>query len=93
MTSTPRTIGLTIDIGSVRPNPKRLSFAIFNKHATATLYMKEGSQVSADNGIPIYPRGNVSISFLEDGETVREQWSLISDTVGTPVVIFQGVKK
>lgn len=92
MTSTPRTIGLTVNIGTIRTDPKRLSFAVFNKHATAIVYIKEGKEVSATNGIPVYPTGNISLNYLEDGETVREEWSMISDTADTPIVVFEGSK-
>jgi len=54
------------------------------------VYMKEGSQVSPASGIPIYPTGNVSLSLIEDGDTVKEAWSFISDTVLTGIVIFEG---
>jgi len=54
--------------------------------------MKEGGRVSAASGIPIYPTGNISINLIEDGSTVTENWSLISDTPDTPIVIFEGSK-
>lgn len=92
MTSTPRSIGITTVISAVRVNPNRISLAIFNKHATAIVYMKEGGRVSAASGIPIYPTGNISINLIEDGSTVTENWSLISDTPDTPIVIFEGSK-
>ena len=90
MTSTPRTIGTTVDIGTIKSDPNRISFMVFNKHASAIVYMKEGSEVSADNGIPIYPKGNVGLVLIEDGKSVQEQWSFISDTATTPIVIFEG---
>ena len=92
MTSTPRTIGTTIDIATIRTNPKRSSFAAFNLHATAIVYIKEGKEVAVANGIPIYPQGSVSLNYLEDGDTVREEWSMISDTATTPIRIFEGTK-
>jgi len=92
MTSTLHSIGLTVDIATIQVDEKRLSFAIFNKHATAILYLKEGREVSATNGIPVYPNGNLSLNFVEDGQSVRESWSMISDTAATPVVIFEGSK-
>lgn len=90
MTSWAKTIGTTVDIRTIQADPTRKSFAVFNKHATAILYMKEGGEVSTENGIPIYPTGNVSLSLEEDGKTVQEAWSLISDTALTGVVIFEG---
>lgn len=92
MTSTPRTIGITPSIAAIKANPNRISLAIFNKHATAIIYMKEGGRVSAASGIPVYPTGNVSLNEREDGKTVQEAWSLISDTADTPIVIFEGSK-
>lgn len=49
--------------------------------------------MSADNGIPVYPTGSVSLSYIEDGEAVREAWSMISDTGTTPIVVFEGSKQ
>ena len=90
MTSTAHTIGTTVDIATIKADPNRTSLTIFNKHATATLYMKEGREVSVGNGIPIYSKGNVSLTYQHDGQTVRESWSLISDAVSTGVIIFEG---
>lgn len=90
MASYSKVIGVTEDIRTVKVDPNRKSLAIFNTHATATIYMKEGSSVGLLNGIPVYPKGNVSINTLEDGETVKESWSLISDTASTRVIIFEG---
>ncbi|GAH11893.1 unnamed protein product [marine sediment metagenome] len=92
MTSTLHVIGITIDVGTIKADPKRMSFAVFNKHGTAVLYIKEGKEVSVANGIPVYPNGNVSLNFIEDGETVREEWSMVSDTVVTSIVVFEGSK-
>lgn len=91
MASFPKTIGTTLDIKTIAVDPHRKSFAVFNKHATAVVYMKEGGEVSADNGIPIYPKGNASLNVLEDGDSVKEAWTFISDTADTPIVIFEGV--
>lgn len=90
MTSWAKTIGTTLSIGILQADPTRKSFAVFNKHATASLYMKEGREVSVDNGIPIYPKGNVSLNLLEDGESVQEAWSFVSDTADTGMVVFEG---
>lgn len=79
-----------MDIGTIQADPNRKSFAVFNKHATAILYMKEGRSVSTSNGIPIYPKGNVSLNTLEDGKTIQETWSFVSDTADTEIVIFEG---
>jgi len=90
MASYSRIIGLTEDIQTIKVDENRKSLAIFNTHATATVYMKEGSSVGLLNGIPIYPNGNISLNLLEDGKTVHETWSLISDTISTRVIIFEG---
>jgi len=92
LTSWAKTIGTSVDIRTLQADPNRSSFAVFNKHATATVYIKEGSEVSVDNGIPVYAKGNLSLSFEEDGATVEEAWSMISDTITTPIVIFEGSK-
>ncbi len=52
--------------------------------------MKEGGQVSEASGIPIYPTGSRSVSLEEDGKSVKEPWSFISDTANTDIVIFEG---
>lgn len=93
MTSYAKTIGTTVDIKTIQADPKRVSFTVFNKHATAILYIKEGGMVAPANGIPIYAGGNAGLSLREDGDTVREPWSMISDTVDTPIVVFEGGKK
>jgi len=52
--------------------------------------MKEGGEVSAENGIPVYPTGNISLNTLEDGDSVKEAWSFIASGADTPIVIFEG---
>lgn len=90
MTSFGKEIGTSVDIRTVQVDESRKSLAVFNKHATAIVYMKEGNTVDTTNGIPIYPKGNTSLNFLEDGASVKEAWSFISDTADTPIVIFEG---
>ena len=90
MASYSRIIDTTEDIQTIKVDENRKSLAIFNLHATAIVYMKEGSSVGLLNGIPIYPTGNVSLSTMVDGNTVHEAWSLISDTPATRVIIFEG---
>lgn len=92
MTSTPHTIGTTSTIVA-NISPKRTSLSIFNTHATAIVYIKEGRGASSTNGIPIYPKGNVSITELEDSLQVKEQYSAISDTASTVIVVFEGFKE
>lgn len=90
MASFPRTIGTTVDIRTIAVDKNRKSLSIFNLHATAVVYMKEGGEVSSSNGIPIYSKGNISLTLTEDGKSVQEAWSFISDTANTPIVIFEG---
>ena len=90
MASYPVIIGTTSVKSVVKVDPNRKSLAVFNTHATAIVYMKEGASVGLLNGIPIYPQGNVSLNLLEDGESVRENWSFISDTITTRIIIFEG---
>lgn len=90
MASYSRIIGTTEDIQTIKVDENRKSLAIFNTHGTAVVYMKEGSSVGLLNGLPIYPNGNLSLNLLEDGKTVHEAWSLISDTPATRVIIFEG---
>lgn len=89
MASHPISIGTTREI-VLRADSKRKSFAIFNTHATQVLYIKEGSEVSADNGIPIYAQGNLSMNELEDGDSVKEQWAIIASGASTTGVVFEG---
>ena len=90
MASSGAIIGLTVNIKTIAVDPARLSLSVFNKHLTAIVYMKEGNDVDAVNGIPIYPKGNIGLTFRDDGASVREAWSFISDTADTPIVIFTG---
>lgn len=89
MASHPISIG-TDRVIVLRADPKRKSFAIFNTHATQILYIKEGSEVSSSNGIPIYAQGNLSMNTLEDGESVTEQWAIIANGAATTGVVFEG---
>lgn len=90
MASYSRIIGTTEDIQTVKVDENRKSLAFFNTHVTAIVYIKEGSSVGELNGIPIYPQGNISLNLIEDGKSVTEAWSLISDTITTRVIIFEG---
>lgn len=90
MTSWAKTLGTAVDIRTLQADPHRGSLSVFNKHLTAIVYMKEGGSVSTSNGIPVYPGGNVGLNLRDDGETVQEPWSMISDTANTPIVIFEG---
>lgn len=90
MASYSRIIGTTEDIQTIKVDRNRKSLAIFNTHTTAIVFMKEGSSVGILNGIPIYPQGNVSLNLLEDGKSVQDSWSLISNTITTRVIIFEG---
>lgn len=90
MASYSRIIGMTEDIQTIKVDENRKSLAVFNTHTTAIVYMKEGGSVGLLNGIPIYPQGNISLNLREDGKSVQEPWSLISDTITTRVIIFEG---
>lgn len=89
MTSTAFTVGTTRVI-IIRADSKRKSFAVFNTHATNTVYIKEGSEVSTSNGLPVYSNGNLSMNELEDGESVKNQWVAISDGAGSSLRVFEG---
>lgn len=90
MTSTPRTIGTTMTIRAIQADGLRKSLTFFNTHATAIVYAKEGGSVGLLNGIPIYPQGSLGVSLEDDGKSVTEPWSLISDTADTRVIVFEG---
>jgi len=68
----------------------RKSLTIFNTHATAILFFKEGGEVSTSNGIPIYPGGYAGLTFREDGEYVQERFVIVSDTATTPCIVVEG---
>lgn len=68
----------------------RTSLTIFNTHATAILYFKEGGEVSSTNGIPIKAGQSGGITFIDDGEYVWERFVIISDTANTGVVVVEG---
>ena len=68
----------------------RRSITVFNTHATATLYIKEGGSVTSSNGIPVYAGGYISITLEEDGEYVTERFVIISDTASTTYIVVEG---
>ena len=68
---------------------ERKSLSFFNTSATATVYIKDGKGVSTGNGIPVYPKGNVSLNFIEDGETVWEAWWAVASASMT-LIVFEG---
>lgn len=92
MTTTPHTVGTTeVKVASgILTN--RMSIAFFNTHATAIAYIKDGKGVAATTGIPVYPKGNVSLNLIEDGETTFEEWWAIASASMT-LVVFEGFKK
>ena len=74
----------------VNVNRVRQSLTVFNTHATATLYVKEGGEVSTSNGIPVYAGGFIGMTFEEDGEYVWERFVIISDTASTTYIVVEG---
>lgn len=79
-----------MDIRTVKVDENRKSLSVFNLHASAILYMKEGNTVAVENGIPVYPKGNVSLTARDDGKSVTESWSMISSAADTKIVVFEG---
>ncbi|GAG99099.1 unnamed protein product, partial [marine sediment metagenome] len=69
-------IGITQE-ALVKSDRRRKSLTIFNTHATQILYFREGKSVVATTGIPVYPGGNVGITFEDDGELVFERFVII----------------
>lgn len=90
MTSWSKTIGIVVDIRTIQADPNRKSLTIFNTHTSAKIYFKEGNSVAIVNGIPIYAKGFVGLTLRDDGSSVQEPYSFISDTAGTRIVIFEG---
>ncbi|GAG73522.1 unnamed protein product [marine sediment metagenome] len=93
MTSTPIEVGTTIVIAPIRANPNRISLTVMNLDGAAVVYIKEGKNVGAANGMPIYANGNWGITKRDDGTSVTEEYSLISDTLATQVRFFEGFKE
>ena len=77
------------DLANVNRN--RVSLTIFNTHASNTLYVKEGGEVSSTNGIPIYPQGNLSITYEEDGDYVKERFVIIASAASTTFIVAEGL--
>lgn len=69
----------------------RKSLSFFNTHATAIIYIKDGKGVAAANGIPVYPKGNVSLNVIEDGDTTKQDWWAIASAAAT-LVVFEGIE-
>ncbi len=90
MTSTPLVVGLTKVIGVLRTSPNRVSFGVFNLDGANIVYIKEGKEVAVASGIPIYPNGFFALTRRDDGTSVTEEYSLISNGAGTAVRIFEG---
>lgn len=90
MASYSRIIGTTKDIRTIKVDLNRKSLGIFNTHGANILYIKEGGSVGVLNGIPIYPLGNLTLNLEQDGKSVQEEWSMISDGLATRVIIFEG---
>jgi hypothetical protein len=80
----------TTQADCVNAQKVRRSLTILNTHATAIGYIKEGGEVSVTNGIPIYPGGYISLTFIEDGEYVWERFVIISDTASTRFIVVEG---
>ncbi|GAH92072.1 unnamed protein product [marine sediment metagenome] len=81
------TVGTTeVKIASV--STSRTSVVVVCNHGTATLYVRSSKGVSIGNGLPIYSYGFISMKIPEDDPT-EEIWA-ISDTVGTPVRVYEG---
>lgn len=89
MPSRPINVGTTQeDLAKV--DRTRTSLTIFNTHATQILYVKEGGEVSADNGIPIYAGGSLGITYRDDGEYVWERFVIIADGANTTGIVVEG---
>lgn len=90
MTSSAHLIGTTKDIRTIKADPNRKSLTFFNTHTSAILYFKEGGSVGLLNGIPIYAKGFVGLTLRDDGASVQEPYSFISDTLNTRLIVFEG---
>ena len=88
------TRSLSIDAAAqvdlVKSDRRRKSLTLFNTHATQLLYFKEGSNVSAANGIPVRPNQVVGITFEDDGELVFERFVIISSGPATTGILVEG---
>jgi len=88
---TPYTVG-TSEVQIAWINENRTALAIFNHHATATIYIKFLKGVAAANGWPIRPYGSVSFSAALGDDTTQAVYC-ISDTATTPVLVMEGFPK
>jgi archaellum component FlaG (FlaF/FlaG flagellin family) len=88
------TVGTT-PIILVGRDPYRLSINLENRSTTAVVYIdnKPPDGLTLTNAsIRILPNESCQILKEEDGDTVNDEWSIISDTAGTSVAVFEGYK-
>jgi hypothetical protein len=86
------TVGTTPRI-LVGRDPYRLSINLENRSSTATVYCdnKPPDGLTITNAsIRILPNESAQIIKEEDGDTVNDEWSIVSDTAGTSVGVFEG---
>lgn len=90
MTTTPYPV-TTAERRVANVNPTRKSLAFFNLDGANIAYVRDGKGAATVNSIPVYPRGNVSLNLLEDGETVKADWWAVGDGALT-LVVFEGIE-
>lgn len=81
----------TTEVKIASVSPKRTSLVIICNSTTATIYIKFQKGVAAANGLPIFSQGSIGLVIPEDDPT-QEVWC-ISDTLATPVVVYEGYGK
>lgn len=74
----------------VKLDLNRKSLTIFNTHASATLYFKEGNDVSSSNGIPVKANQTVGITFRDDGELVFQRFMIVASGASTTGIAVEG---
>jgi len=86
----PHSVG-TSEVKVASVSQTRTSLVVLCNHATATIYFRFSKGVAVSNGMPIFSNGVMALKIPEDDPT-QEIWC-ISDTLATPVVVYEGYGK
>lgn len=74
-------------------NKVRTSVALINNNSTAILYWaQDDPAVATVSGLPIFPRGSVTLSVLEGDDPTLSMW-VVSDTAGQDVRAYEGIAR
>ncbi|GAI39729.1 unnamed protein product [marine sediment metagenome] len=84
----PYTVGTAVAVKIASVSETRTALVVVCNHAAATIYIRFSKGVAIANGLPIFGKGSLSLVIPEDDPT-SEVWC-ISDTLATPVVVYEG---